>query len=194
MNSSIDSVLGNVMGDGASGDSFYDPSLDKPNVPVPEGEFYAHVKEFTMKADVVIRNKYIADIYNLVFKLAPENADKDFGEHSGSVFVGKTVRSKGFFRFKNPNSNNLESNSGGNREFKEVLEALGISPVEKEVEGKKVYSLPTLTPTNSEGKPAIIRIKHEQWTNRDGEDMTSPKAFNVFAWSNGKMDESDLPF
>ena len=110
------------------------------------------------------------------------------------LFVGKTVRSKGFFRFKNPDSPNLEPNSGGNREFKEVLESLGISPEEKEIDGKKVFALPTLTPTNSEGKPAIIRVKHESWTNRDGEDMVSPKAFNVFSWKNGKVDVDDLPF
>jgi hypothetical protein len=190
MSNSIDEVLGGVMG----GESYYDPTLDKPNVMIPEGEYYAHVKEFTMKEDVVIRGKYMADIYNLTFKLAAENSDKQFGEHSGNLFVGKTVRSKGFFRFKNPNSPNLEPNSGGNREFKEVLESLGISPEEKEVDGKKVFALPTLTPTNSEGKPAIIRVKHENWTNRDGEDMVSPKAFNVFSWKNGKVDVDDLPF
>tara|TARA_R110001583_G_scaffold498_3_gene4510 strand:- start:3134 stop:3706 length:573 start_codon:yes stop_codon:yes gene_type:complete len=190
MSNSIDAVLGNTM----SEESYYDPSLDKPNVMIPEGEYYAHVKEFTVKSDVVVRNKYMSDIYNIVFKLAPENSDKDFGEHSGSLFVGKTVRSKGFFRFKNPNSPNLESNSGGNREFKEVCEALGVSPEEKEVDGKKVFALPSLTPANSEGKPAIIKVKHEDWTNRDGEEMKSPKAYNVFSWSNGKIDVSDLPF
>lgn len=190
MSNSIDAVLGNTIGE----ESYYDPSLDKPNVMIPEGEYYAHVKEFTVKSDVVVRNKYMSDIYNIVFKLAPENSDKDFGEHSGSLFVGKTVRSKGFFRFKNPNSPNLESNSGGNREFKEVCEALGVHPEEKEVDGKKVFALPSLTPANSEGKPAIIKVKHEDWTNRDGEEMKSPKAYNVFSWSNGKIDVSDLPF
>jgi hypothetical protein len=42
--------------------------------------------------------------------------------------------------------------------------------------------------------PAIIKIKHENWTNRDGEEVTSPKAVGVFSWSNGKQDLSDLPF
>ena len=69
MSNSIDSVLGGVMG----GESYYDPSEDKPKVIVPEGDYYAHVKEFTVKEDVVIRNKYLADIYNLTFKLATEN-------------------------------------------------------------------------------------------------------------------------
>ena len=59
MSNSIDAVLGGVMG----GESYYDPSLDKPNVMIPEGEYYAHVKEFTMKEDVVIRGKYICLLY-----------------------------------------------------------------------------------------------------------------------------------
>ena len=190
MSNSIDSVLGNVMG----GESYYDPSQDEPNVIVPEGEFYAHVKDYTVKEDVVIRGKYLADIYNLNFKLAEENSDKTFGDMSGSVFVGKMVRSKGLFRFKTPDSKNLEPNSGGNREFKEVLESIGIKPEEKEVDGNVVYALPILTPSNCEGAPAIIRIKHETWTNRDGEEVVSPKANGIFSWSNGKKDVSDMPF
>ena len=35
MDNSIDSVLGDVMG----GESYYDPTEDKPNVIVPEGEY-----------------------------------------------------------------------------------------------------------------------------------------------------------
>jgi len=190
MSNSIDSVLGGVMG----GDSYYDPSEDKPKVIVPEGDFYAHVKEFTVKEDVVIRGKYLADIYNLTFKLASENSDKTFGEHSGSLFVGNSVRSKGLFRFKNPTENNLSPNSGGNREFKEVCESLGIKPEEKEIDGKLVFALPIFTPSSCEGMPAIIKIKHETWTNREGEEVTSPKAVGIYSWSNGKQDLSDMPF
>jgi hypothetical protein len=190
MSNSIDSALGNVMG----GDSYYDPSQDKPSVIVPEGDYYAHVKDFTSKEDVVIRSKYLADIYNLTFKLAKENSDKEFGEHSGSMFVGKTIRSKGLFRFKNPTENHLEPNSGGNREFKEVCESLGIKPEEKEIDGNKVFVLPVFTPSNCEGMPAIIKVKHETWTNREGEEVTSPKAVGIYSWSNGKQDLSDLPF
>jgi|TARA_R100000353_G_scaffold172818_1_gene138480 hypothetical protein len=190
MSNSVDSVLDEVMG----GESFYDPLEDKPSVIVPEGEYYAHVKEFTVKEDVVVRGRHLADIYNISFKLATSNSDKMFGEHSGSLFVDKVVRSKGFFRFKNPSDNKLQPNSGGNREFKDVCESLGIKPEEKEVDGRKVYALPVLTPSNCEGMPAIIKIKHEKWTNRDGEEVTSPKAVSVYSWSNGKRDLSDIPF
>ena len=47
----VDNVLGDVMG----GESYYDPTEDKPSVIVPEGDFYAHVKDYTVKEDVVIR-------------------------------------------------------------------------------------------------------------------------------------------
>ena len=130
MSNSIDAVLNDVMG----GESFYDPTEDKPNVIVPEGDFYAHVSDYSVKDDVDIRDKHLADIYNLTFKLAEENSDKDFREHSGSAFVGKTIRSKGFFRFKSPTQKNLQPNSGGNREFKELCESLGIKQEEKVVE------------------------------------------------------------
>ena len=190
MDNSIDAVLGDVMG----GESYYDPTEDKPSVIVPEGDYYAHVKDFTVKEDVIIRGKHLADIYNLTFKLAEDNADKMFGEHNGSVFVGNTIRSKGFFRFKNPSEKNLQPNSGGNRQFKELCEALRIKPEEVEVDGKTLYSLPILSPSNCEGVPAIIKIEHETWTNRDGEEVTSPKAVGIFSWSNGKMDTSDMPF
>ena len=70
----VDNVLGDVMG----GESYYDPTEDKPNVIVPEGDFYAHAKDYTVKEDVVIRGRHLADIYNITFKLAEENSDKDF--------------------------------------------------------------------------------------------------------------------
>tara|TARA_X000001388_G_C2218791_1_gene118372 strand:+ start:495 stop:1067 length:573 start_codon:yes stop_codon:yes gene_type:complete len=190
MSNSINDMLEGAMG----GESYYDPSEDKPNIIIPEGDYYAHVKEFTMKADVVIRGKHLADIYNLIFKLSSDNSEKTFGEHSGAMFVGKTLRSKGFFRFKNPSDNKLQPNSGGNREFKDLCEALGIKPEEKEIDGKTVFALPVLTPSNCEGMPSIIKVKHESWTNRDGEEVTSPKAVSVYSWSNGERDLSDVPF
>ena len=191
MDNSINSVLEDVMG----GESYYDPTEDRPNVIVPEGEYYAHVKDYTVKEDVVIRVKHLEDIFNLNFKLSEDNSDKVIdGESSGSHFVGKVLRSKGFFRFKNPSEKNLQPNSGGNRQFKELCEALRIKPEEKEVDGKTLYSLPILTPSNCEGVPAIVKVKHETWTNRDGEEVTSPKVVGVFSWSNGKIDTSDVPF
>ena len=190
MNDSIDSVLGDVMG----GESYYDPSEDKPSVILPEGDYYAHAKEFSVKEDVVIRGKYLADIYNITFKVAKENSDKVFGEHKGSLFVDKLVKSKGFFRFKTPKEGSLMPNSGGNRAFKEVCEAMGVPAEEKEVDGKTMFALPILTPSNCEGAPVIVKVKHDTWTNRDGEEVTTPKVISIFSWANGEKDLSDMPF
>ena len=186
----VDNILGDLIG----GQSYYDPTEDKTNVIVPEGDFYAHAKDYTVKEDVVIRGRHLADIYNITFKLAEENSDKEFGEHSGNIFVGKDIRSKGFFRFKTPSNGKLEPNSGGNRQFKELCEVLGIKPEEKEVDGKTVYALPILSPSTVEGMPVIVKVKHDTWTNRDGEDITSPTVVGVYSWSNGKRDVSDVPF
>jgi len=187
-------MVTNILDDMVGGESFYDPTEDKPNVITPEGEYYAHVKDVTMKEDVVVRGKYLADIYNVIFKLAPENSDKEFNGIGGNAFVGKEIRSKGFFRFKTPDSPNLEPNAGGNGGYKVMIEALGLKIEEKEVDGKTMYALPSVNPADVEGLPAIIKIVHETWKNRDGEDMTSPKAVGIFKWANGKRDDSDLPF
>lgn len=107
-------MVNDILDDVVGGESFYDPSEDKPNVMVQEGEYYAHVKDVTVKEDVVIRGKYLADIYNIIFNLSPENSEKEFNGIGGSAFVNKEVRSKGFFRFKTPDNKNLEPNAGGN--------------------------------------------------------------------------------
>ena len=192
MSNSVSSVLDDVMG----GESFYDPSEDKPNVIVPEGDFYAHVKDYTVKEDVVIRGKHLADIYNLTFKLAEENSDKDFGEHSGSVFVGKTIRSKGFFRFKKPDKTthpNLEENSGSNKSYMELIQSFGIVS-EPDSEGR--YFLPNVNESDVVGMPVEIEVKHNEWTNSEGEKVKTPKAVAIFRWEGqAKKDlTEDLPF
>ena len=187
-------MVNDILDDMVGGESFYDPTEDKPNVMVQEGEYYAHVKDVTVKEDVVIRGKYLADIYNIIFNLSAENSEKEFNGIGGSTFVNKEVRSKGFFRFKTPDSKNLEPNAGGNGGYKAMVEALGVKIEEKEVDGKTMYALPSINPADVEGLPAIIKVAHETWKNRDGEDMTSPKAVGIYKWANGKRDESDLPF
>ena len=77
---------------------------------------------------------------------------------------------------------------------KKVVTHATLKIEEKEVDGKTMYALPSVNPADVEGLPAIIKIVHETWKNRDGEDMTSPKAVGIFKWANGKRDESDLPF
>ena len=70
-----------------SNESFYDPSQDENKfVVIPEGEYEAHVKGLELKENIVVRQKFLCDIFSPIFKIA-----------SGD-FKGKTVKSKGFFR------------------------------------------------------------------------------------------------
>ena len=51
--SSISSILDDTTG----GDSYYDPSLDQGGVMLPEGEYYAHVTDVSIKENVVVKSK-----------------------------------------------------------------------------------------------------------------------------------------
>ena len=181
--------VGSVLGDISGGESYYDPSLDIGSVKLPEGNYFAHVKEMIIKENVVVKGRFLSDIYNLTLEVSEESSD--------SQFAGKEVRSRGFFRFKEPDPDkypNLSSNSGSNKGYKELLEGLNIPPEEKEVDGNKVYSLPLLSAPDVEGLPVLIKVAHEAWTNRDGEKVTTPKAVSIFKWSDGKRKMYALPF
>ena len=117
-----------------SNESFYDPSQDENKfVIIPEGTYEAHVKGLELKENIVVRAKFLCDIFSPVFKIA-----------SGE-FKGKTVKSKGFFRFKSPDKEkypDLSDNPGSNKGYMRFIEALGIKPESKEVDGNTVYKLP----------------------------------------------------
>ena len=182
---SVDSVLGDMSG----GTSYYDPLLDTGGEKLPEGSYFAHVKELSIKENVVVKGKFLSDIYNLTFVIAKESSEPGF--------AGRDVKSKGFFRFKEPNPDkypNLSSNSGSNKGYKDLLDGLNISPEEKEVDGNKVYSLPLLSSDQAEGAPVVIKVVHDKWTNREGEEVTTPKAISVFKWAEGKREVIDVPF
>ena len=95
--SSVDSILD------SKSEAYYDPAADFSGV-MPEGSYKAYATELTVKENLVVKNKYLADVYEVTFEVAKENSDntyeRDGKEVSGKVFVGKNVRSKGFFRFK----------------------------------------------------------------------------------------------
>jgi hypothetical protein len=181
--------VGSVLGDVSGGSSYYDPSLDTGGAKVPEGSYFAHVKELSIKENVVVKGKFLSDIYNVTFIISKESSEPGF--------AGRDVKSKGFFRFKDPDPDkypSLSSNSGSNKGYKELLDGLGISPEEKEVDGNTVYSLPLLNSSDAEGMPVVIKVVHDKWTNRDGEEVTTPKAISVFKWAEGKKEIFDMPF
>mgnify|MGYP003148163820 CR=1 FL=1 len=169
-----------------SNESFYDPSKDENKfVVIPEGEYEAHVKSLELRENVVVKNKFLSDIFTPTFKIA-----------SGD-FKGKSIKAKGFFRFKTPDKErypDLSDNSGSNKGYMNLIESLGVNAESKEVDGNTVYKLPFIKAYDIEGKPAIIKVVHDKWKNSEGEEVTTPKVINVFKWESGKEDTSDLPF
>ena len=169
-----------------SNESFYDPSQDENKfVVIPEGQYEAHVKGLELKENIVVREKFLCDIFSPIFKIA-----------SGD-FKGKTVKSKGFFRFKSPDKEkypDLSDNSGSNKGYMTFIEVLGVKAESKEVDGKTIYKLPFVKSYDIEGSPCIIKVEHDKWNNSDGEEVVMPKAMSVFKWKDGKSDTSDLPF
>ena len=111
------SDVATILDSDSPSDAWYDPSADFSGV-MPVGAYKAYAKDLVVKENLVVRSKYLADVYEVKFEVAEENAenvyDVDGKEVSGKSFVGKEIRSKGFFRFKSPSDNKLQPNSGGN--------------------------------------------------------------------------------
>ena len=190
--SDIDSVLNGV----EEGDAFYDPSQDFDGV-LPAGEYLAHVKEMQIKDDVVVKGKFLADIYEPTFVVAKENKsqkyDIDGDSVSGKAFVGRTIPHKGIFRFKRPDPAKypqLSDSQGSNKKYMEFADSLGVKI--EEVDGR--FKLPTLDEDYVRGEPARVKVVHDKWLGRDGDEMVSPKVVDVFKWSKGKKVYDDIPF
>lgn len=180
-----------------TGNAYYDPSLDFDGI-IPVGDYYAHVTGLEIKKDIVIRNKFLADIYVPVFKLAKENSDKSFGSNGemipGKAFVGKELKGKGFFRFKNPDRvkyPKLSDSQGSNKRYMEFVGSLGIKTSD---DGSGRFKLPEISEDDIYGKPVIAKIIHDKWTTDDGEERSTAKVLSLFDWSDGKREMIDVPF
>ena len=126
------SDVATILDSDSPSDAWYDPSADFSGV-MPVGAYKAYAKDLVVKENLVVRSKYLADVYEVKFEVAEENAenvyDVDGKEVSGKSFVGKEIRSKGFFRFKSPDKSiypNLEENSGSNISYMELIESFGV--------------------------------------------------------------------
>ena len=87
-------MISDILSDSVGGESFYDPTEDKPNVITPEGEYFAHVNDVQVKEDVVVRGKYLADIYNIIFRLSPDNSTKEFNGIGGNAHTASRGHTK----------------------------------------------------------------------------------------------------
>ena len=191
------SDVATILDSDSPSDAWYDPSADFSGV-MPVGAYKAYAKDLVVKENLVVRSKYLADVYEVKFEVAEENAeivyDVDGKEVSGKSFVGKEIRSKGFFRFKSPDKSiypNLEENSGSNKSYMELIESFGVK-TEADNEGK--FFLPNVIESDVVGMPVILEVYHDFWTDRDGKDRTTPKAGGIFTWEGQKRRLSDLPF
>jgi hypothetical protein len=189
--SSVDSILD------SKSEAYYDPAADFSGV-MPEGTYKAYATELTLKEDLVVRSKYLADVYEVTFEIADENSeysyDRDGKTVSGKAFVGKKLRSKGFFRFKKPNPDtypNLEENSGSNKSYMELVESFGVE-LEEDKEGR--FFLPSVDESDIVGVPVIIDVYHSKWTDNDGNERTTPRAGSIFKWDGQKRRLKDFPF
>ena len=99
--SDVNSIMG-------SNEAYYDPSKDVPSI-VPEGMFKAYATKLSER-EVIVRDKYVADVFDIEFELAEDNKGESVEIDGKAVdkggYAGKTVRSKGFFRFKKPDPSN----------------------------------------------------------------------------------------
>lgn len=186
-----------ILDDTKSTDAWYDPKKDFQGL-MPEGDYKAHVSSLSVKKNIVVKGKHLSDIYTVSFTIAEDNSDAEFETEngdkvSGSAFVGREVYSKGFFRFKKPNKAQypqLSESMGSNKSYMELIDSLGVTV--EESEGR--YYLPELDESDVMGKPSIVRVFHDGWTDREGNERTSAKVSMLFEWADGKEKEEDLPF
>jgi len=168
--------------------AFYDPSSDTaaPKKVIGEGTYNAVVQSLTIKRDVVVKGKYLSDIFEAVYKIDDER-------HSD--LKGREVKSKGYFRFKTPDKKkypNLDDNQGQNKGYMIFSEACGFD-MEKNEQGK--YVLPMLMEGDIAGNPVNIKVIHDKWTDNSGEERITPLAINVFKSDKAPaLKAEDLPF
>jgi hypothetical protein len=188
--------------------NYYDASEKRSNKPVPTGWFASHISKMTVKRDVVIKNKWMANIYNFYIEISDEAKHREYDIEqedgtvqvgSGSEFVGRTVRSNGIFNFIA--KGDYPVNSGGNDKYLEFCEVIGVEcpDMELEVNGEKrtVKVLPEIDESDVLGKAVNVFIDTgKPYTNNDGIEVT-PRIVRTFSeWANGETKdiEAPLPF
>lgn len=188
--SNVNDVLNSIDGDVA----YYNPSEDtagtKQSTPIKEGVYEASVYQLNVKKNIVVKGKYLSDIFEAIYVI---NGDKH------PEYKGRQVKSKGYFRFKNPDKEkypNLEDNQGNNKGYMIFTEACGFE-MSKDDTGK--YLLPMLMESDVAGNPVTVKVVHDKWTDSEGETRTTPLAVSVF--KSNRVDvkqkpvtEEELPF
>ena len=188
--------------------TYYDPSENDEFVVLPKGDFKARVSGFEFKKTYTNKDNQVADIYEATYDLDKSVADMTLRNEKGdeinsSQFVGRTVKSKGFFLWKSPGDDeDFQANPGGNKRLAIFLESVGYPMATKEIVNKKgtkvkVLEFPeTIDETKFMGAPVIITVDHESW-----KDSVFAKEVRINKWEDApvesnkpKEEDEDLPF
>ena len=185
---------------------YYDPSQNK-NVSLVAKQLYpSHITECKV-AEVSVRKKYKAKVFNFFVEIAKEVKSLTFADASGKEvkgdsFAGRRVKGGGVFFFLNPSEgDDFEANPGGNDKYLHFCESIGIEcpEVEVEIDGEKrmVKTLPELEASDIIGKPMMSYIDLAPWKDKEGNQRSSMNVKNFDKWSNGEtrdLEMEDLPF
>ena len=184
------SNVSDVINDIDNNQAFYNPSEDTSGnkfAKIEEGTYEAIVNKLVVKKDIVVKNKYLSDIYEAMYTIDDERYPD---------LKGREVKSKGYFRFKKPDEKkypNLQDNQGNNKGYMIFAEACGFE-MKKDSEGR--YALPMVMESDIAGNLVTVKVVHDKWTDQSGEERVTPVAINVFKSKreNTKVTEDDLPF
>ena len=183
--------------------TYYDPSESDEFVVLPKGQYKSRVNSFEYKKTWTNNENQVADIYEATYKLDNSVAEmilrnEKGDEISGSQFVNREVKSKGFFLWKSPaEDENFKANPGGNKRISIFLAAAGYKLEKKElsIKGNKreVTVIPeTIDETRLMGQPVIIEVTHEEY-----KDKIYAKEIKVSKWDGAPApveENDDLPF
>lgn len=187
--------------------SYYDPKENIPSIRLSQGNYYGHIIKVDITRSVTVRGKWCADIYNITFKVAPENKEHNYssaeGDITGSSYIDREIRSVGIFHFLTPTNGEFEANPGGNERYMSFCSAIKVKCTETTIklddgEERKVYLLPDLSESDLLGKPVIASVgETKPFVNNQGEKITPMKVKVFNTWTNGKnvaVADDDLPF
>lgn len=211
--SEIDNLLDDVKG---YSHTYYDEGADAPKVYMAEDTYHGNVVKCET-CERTVKGKYKAKIYNLTIKLSDECAKNEYSSRgidgivkksNGASFVGRELRSVGFFQFLHPKDDDtFEANPGGNRRYLQFCEAVGKPAESKTIEingeSKQVKQLPNLSESDILGVAILAVIKNgKPWTGKDGKERTSLEVKWLESWKEGKVldvdavpnKDDDIPF
>ena len=195
----------------SSGFNFYDPSKNVGNIRPEAKQFYkGHICDVKV-AEVNVRKKYKAKVYNFYVELS-DNKDRTYNvedgdtlekkQVDGSAFEGKKYKAQGVFQFLVPkDGDKFQENSGGNDKYLHLCESINAAnekiTVEIDGEDREVIKFPDLDAMDLSGKPIDALLDYVKWRNKEGKTITSINVKSFKLWEGGiarDLEVEDIPF